>query len=179
MFGDWDKFLLEGDVLFKYMVRDFKSMINSQVIKDFEIEDSINRVSIDDIDVHSEVYKNDIHSLLLPWIQAEYKSGRLFEKGLWRPVRDWQCLSFHGLGYRILFQYKNYYFQLCIVSYEFIEQYELDNKGINENNSVYFSLAFIGWKNEGSDKLQPGNRHCIPPDNVMPDVFWNREYNIS
>ncbi len=177
MFGDWDKFLLEGDILFKYMLRDFKSMINGHVIKDFEIEDSINRISID-IDVNNEFYKNDIQTLLISWIQKEYESGRFFEKKLWRPVRDWQCLSFYGLGYKILFQYKNYYFQLCIDSYEFIKQYEFDNKGINETNSVYFSLAFFGWKNEESDRLQPGNKYCIPPDNAMPDVFWNKEYNI-
>lgn len=59
---------------------------------------------------------------LIPWIKNEHKENRLFDKTLWKPFRDHYHLHEMYYGYRRLFKYKHYYFQLvmetgCILDY--------------------------------------------------------------
>ena len=52
-----------------------------------------------------------IQKNLIAWIQTEFKSGRLFDKSLWKPVRDAYDISDMFFGYTYFFQYKEYYFK--------------------------------------------------------------------
>jgi hypothetical protein len=169
----WDKFLIEGDELFSYMIHNFNSMFDGEIIKHFRINygaymEVFGYESSDNID---EMYRNDIQKELLPWIYKEFENKELFNKENWKPFRDTYCFTAMYLGYKKMFQYKKYYFQLAI------------DKACGEcpycenKNTVYFEhfeLKMYGWVDEKSDKLQPDDRVAIPPDNIMPYEYWRR-----
>jgi hypothetical protein len=75
------------------------------------------------------------------------------------------------LGYRKMFQYKQYYFQLAIdarcgicINCNYCKK---------EEYNKHFILALYGWKDDDHDKLQPDDAIVIPNDNIMPDYYWN------
>jgi hypothetical protein len=171
----WDEFSEKGDKMFEYMTRNFDDMFDSESIKHFDIRYGISSVIGYENEIR-EKYSDDIQKGLIPWIQTELKSGRLFDKGLWRPFRDPYDITDMFFGYRLFFPYKEYYFQLAIyyecLNCKYCKYCDIDDD--NDEITIHFELALYGWKNENSDKLQPDNTVCIPSDTMVPDLYWNR-----
>ncbi len=173
----WNDFIIEGDALYNHMINNFNSMIDENEIKHFKIIDGIYR-HIDDTEKMTEEYYNSIQLELILWLKNEYEEERLFDKTLWKPFRNQSFLSYMYYGYRKLFQYKHYIFQLAIESYCELDECKYCNhtKDINFSicceNSQHFCLALYGWKEEGSNMLQPYNDSIIPDNNIMPEEHW-------
>ncbi len=163
----WKKFLEEGDILYNYMITNFENMFDGDTIKYFCVFDGIYRC-IADTDKITEEHGNDIEKELIPWIRKERDEGRLFDKTLWKPFRNQRMLLDMYYGYRILFTYKEYIFQLAVEDY--CDFYENNNNRIDDH--ACFFLALYGWKKEGSNLLQPYRDSIIPEDNIMPEEHW-------
>ena len=166
----WSKFLKEGDVIFNYMIQNYNLMINDNKIWGLEIFE-IRQKFGSEIHYLEKNYLDEIQKELIPWIQNQYKTGQLIEKSNWKPFRDHGFTTF-TLGYKVMFQYKQYYFQLsmdtdCPAITEFKDE---------EYSWVSFLLALYGWKEDGKEKLQPDDDVVIPPDNTMPEWYWDRKY---
>ncbi len=167
----WDRFLVEGDALFEYMIHNFEQMIDGFChIKHFVIRSGESAAS-DSVDELNESQLKDIETELVPWIKHEYENQRLFDKLQWKPIMDpcHHCYMF--LGYKHMFKFKQYYFQLALE--EACEQCtHEDAKQPLFIVTPHFELALYGWEIDGSDKLQPYNRVVIPYDNIMPAFYW-------
>ena len=173
----WDRFLLEGDSLYNYMIKNFEKMFDGNIIKHFCINDGIYR-HIKDTDKMNNEMSDEIEKELVPWIKKELKEGRLFNKTLWKPFRNNNTLTTMYYGYRKLFNYKQYIFQLSLEEYCELDEclycnpYNI-NKSICSENSQHFCLALYGWKDEGINMLQPYNQVIIPNNDLMKDIHWN------
>jgi hypothetical protein len=163
----WDRFLIEGDILYEYMTNNFENMFDENTIKHFCIINGIYR-NIKDTDKMTEEYGVEIEKELIPWIREELKEGRLFNKELWKPFRNQCQLLDMYYGYKILFNFKEYYFQLAIEDYC---DFDENNKRIDDR--ACFLLALYGWKNSNSNMLEPYNDSIIPEDNIMPEKHWS------
>jgi hypothetical protein len=169
----WSKFLKEGDILFDYMIKNYNVMINDNKIRGLEIFE-IRQNFYSEILYLEKNHFDEIQKELIPWIQNQYKTGQLFQKSNWKPFRDIGFTTF-TLGYKIMFQYKQYYFQLSLDTYYPFEE-QLKDDEYKEFDWVCFLLALYGWKEDGKEKLQPDNYVVIPSDNIMPDQYWDRIY---
>lgn len=167
----WSEFLIWGDNLFNYMIHNYNKMINDNNIYYFEITDYMDKFDKEAYELHDK-YLQDIEKNLIPWIQNEYKTGRLFEKSNWKPFRDQYDLLEMYFGYNKYVQFKNYYFQLAIS--EGCCADDCLNCDENELN-IHFELALFGWTEDGNHNLQPGNCHPIPSNNVIPEWYWKRK----
>jgi hypothetical protein len=165
----WDRFLIEGDELFNSMITEFHDMFNTNMtVKHYCIRNE--GVYDHGSKEVGEQYDDDIQKELVPWIQNEFKSGRLFTKTLWKPFRDC-CAPLHMyLGYKVMFTFKHYYFQLILDSGCYSKMCKYCDG--NENNNVHFELVLYGWKDETSEKLQPYTIDPIPLNNMLPERFW-------
>ena len=168
----WDEFLIQGDAVFDYMTQNFEKIMDETRTL-FSIVDKRRRYW-DELDELNEVYKDDIQKEFTSWIKNEFETHELFEKTNWKPFRDLEAAVTMNLGYRKMFQYKQYYFQLLIESdcyYDFEEF--VDNR--EDDPELYFVLALYGWKEDGHEKLQPDDRAIIPSDNLMPSWYWEMQ----
>jgi hypothetical protein len=169
----WNEFLEEGGEMFEYMTQNFDTMIDEDfTIKHFTIRHGIFNETENVIKIRKK-YGEDIQKNLIAWIQTEFKSGRLFDKSLWKPVRVSGDITDMFLGYRYFFSYKKYHFQLALyyVCMEYIFC-KCCNYSENDNLNIHFELALYDWKN---DKLQPDKNLCISSDNLIPNFYWSRE----
>lgn len=80
-------------------------------------------------------------------------------------------------GYKYLFQYKHYYFQLGIQKYcelevctycnhikgEYFEEYS--------DNSQHFMISLYGWKEDNSNVLLPYNL-LLSNNDIMEEKHW-------
>ncbi len=168
----WNSFIKEGDILFDYMINNFKTMFNNNNIKHFNIRDGIYGF-IYDVDEIYNKYKNDIEKELIEWIYNELNENRLYNNILWKPFRDQQCLSHMYYGYRHLFTYNQYIFQLTIEKYCELSECIYCNNNKEKifynynNNSKHFSLASYGI-NE-NNIVQPYDRKIV---DIIPDYEW-------
>jgi hypothetical protein len=172
----WDEFLEEGEQLHNYMINNFDNMFDENKIKHFSIRDDYYANINYGKNIMIE-YNKDIQIELIPWIRKEFKEGRLFNKEFWKPFRDYNLVDMF-YGYKYLFQYKHYYFQLAMETYcelYYDEPYPCkycDN--LNEDDiSPHFCLELYGWIDNKYDKLQPWNRILIPENNIIPETYWN------
>ncbi len=165
----WKEFLIQGDILFDYMIHNYDFMFDNESIKHFAIWYGIRELMTDCEDLEEEC-GNEIHKELVPWIRTEAEESRLFDKANWKPFRDKDVLTTMYLGYNKMFQYKQYYFQLAIDDWcDKTLRCDYCQKG---ENKTHFQLAMYGWAVEGKDKLQPQNYVNIPADNIMPELYW-------
>ena len=165
------RFVKEGDILFSYMIHNFVEMIDGDSkIKHFDINSGVFVLSeyIDDI---KEKYSNDIQCKLITWIKSELYDKGLFHKENWRPFRDQDLLLYMFLGYKKLFQYKQYLFQLSLETNCECDTCEYCEKEVNR---IHFSIALYGWKDECSTQLKPINLFTISKDMIIPESFWTR-----
>jgi hypothetical protein len=192
----WDRFINEGDILFNYMIHNFDKMFDGKlIIKHFDIESGFFGL-FDYIDDIKEQYNDNIQQELIHWIQKEFNNKELFQETNWRPFRDQDILTCMFLGYRRMFQYKHYIFQLilnsscencdvcnycknnedCTLSEPSSER-EMPSGERSSPEGTHFGLSFYGWKDKDYMKLQPYNNMSLSDDNVIPEQFWL--YNLK
>jgi hypothetical protein len=165
----WKEILKKGDKLYDYMRENFESMFDGEsVMKHFEIrfEGTCDLGS----EALTEKYGSEIQKELVPWIYNQEKLNSLFDKTNWKPFRDKYCFREMYMGYKYMFQFKNYFFQLGIE-----EECALDNCKYCENNEnqIHFQLIICGWKEKDDDNfLQPHIYFPILPNNIMPERYW-------
>lgn len=163
----WKKFVIECDLLFEYMTHNYDKILNEYTPNNFYICGGLRDV---DNDTLFDTYGDDILNKLIPWIQQEYESGRLFDKSKWRPVRDdaaHTCMI--GFGYRKMFVYNNYYLRLLIDSYRGDYTYSITN----EKYPVQFDLALYGYKDLHTNRTVPIDHDIITDDGYLSDFYWN------
>ena len=86
------------------------------------------------------------------WLLQEKEKG-LFNRDNWQIYRNRDEMTDMYIGYRTLFVYQQYYFQ---VSYDF----------------YFFALGLYRWKDESCEALQPDQRFVILSDHIMPERDW-------
>lgn len=174
----WDKFIIKGDQLYNHMISNYELMFDTNFnLRHFGITYGSNWGLIDHVNTINKLYNADIQINLIKWVQNEYNENRLFTEKYWKPFRDSYTMNDMHLGYKIMFVYKNYYFQLIIESIcNTIGECIYCNNYSDNNKSEFinFSLALYGWKDDMTDKLQPDNEVSILSDNIMPDYYWNQ-----
>ena len=166
----WDKFIVKGQELFDYMINNFNDMFDIDMkIKHFTLRDG----GVYDLGTEEIMIKHgtDIERELILWIYNEYNTNDLFNTNLWKPFRDDYIITDMYLGYRKLFTFKEYYFQLIIENK--CNSYDICEYCSNNKFTYCFSLVLYGWKNNKEYKLQPYNRVNILDDNILPDNEWN------
>jgi hypothetical protein len=148
----WEKLVKEGEVLFDYMIHNFETMFDGEFkIKHFDIEIGFIGLTSYAEEI-KEMYNDDIQKELIQWIKNEKRENALFQNHNWKPFRDPDLLLYMFLGYKKLFQYKEYVFQLSIITDCDLEI--CDYCKIKEN-SIHFCLTLYGWKDGSSAVLQP------------------------
>jgi len=170
----WKRFVEEGDELYNYMVNSFNYMIHGNLIKHFDVEIGIYPM-ISNIDAIKEKYFYDIQKEIIPWIHTQGKD--LFDYNNWIPFRDPDVLTTMFLGYRKMFQFKQYIFQLTITSQCNNEACHNCKIGDSIANK-HFGVALYGWIEENKINIQPRDTMALLEDNIMPDKywFWERKY---
>jgi hypothetical protein len=98
-------------------------------------------------------YGEELRLAFGTWLHHEIENNSIFDRENWQIFRKVDLMTHMYLGYRILFIYHHYYFQ---VSYDF----------------YFFGLVLYGWKEADKEKLQPDNRVNIPDDKYMPEDDW-------
>lgn len=167
----WERFLKEGDELFNYMVNNFEKMFeNDTHIRHYRVREGIYS-NVSEIDIIEKLYNNDIEKECIEFIRNELKNKLLFDKLNWKPFRDSYYLSEMYFGYKKLFKFKQYYFQLGIED-------ECENSNCKYCINIripHFVAALYGWKDNMSNKLQPYKYVEIPKDNIIPEWDWSRK----
>jgi hypothetical protein len=142
----WTKHIKPSDYLFHYLHEHYHDLFDEENrIKHFDMRPA-SASMLGHYETIQELYGNDIHNAIVPWIHNEYLSGRLMNKDNWKPFHDPDCYSAIYNGYRILFSFNNYLFQLA-----------MDNDGDCINNEftywTSFQVALYGWKQEDVDEI--------------------------
>jgi hypothetical protein len=157
---DWKRHLEKGDILFKYMLENLDSMLNEETLKKhFYIVAGLFALDAYDDDVY-EAHGNDILENLRPWIQNEFITNRLFNRELWRQFREAVGYNSSYLGYKKMFSYRGYLFQLII-----------DNTGY----CTHFELALFDSDDidEFKGSKVPGCLGPLSADMMFPEDRWN------
>ena len=112
----WDRFVEHGQYLFKRTTREYDTMLEGDsIVKHIGFRVSgyehIDRKILDTI-----VRENGepIQRELVPWIRAQHKGHMLFSPINWKPVNDMYVFIDMYMGYRKVFRYQQYYFQLSL-----------------------------------------------------------------
>ena len=164
----YERFLQEGAELFTCLKNNFKDVFeNEDTLVLFDITDKRRCYYYKEIEKIKDKYFNDIQKELIVWIHNEHASGSLFLESNWKPFRDLDIMTTMFFGYKRMFKYKQYYFQLIMDGY--IDDCEGNDK------RVLFELNLYGWMDDTHEKLQPDDMAIIPPDAMMPSWYWNVE----
>lgn len=152
--SDWEGCIYEVYSLYTYLCCHFDDMLDGDQIRHFDIHyaDSLMMGYYEDV---AEKYGEEIHSALTPWIREEAKSGRLFETSYWKPFRVPYLYTACYAGYRKLFKYDKYFFQLTIIN-----DHNWNEHGQWEKWKS-FGLALYGWENNQVDNNM-----------LLLDTYW-------
>lgn len=166
----WSIFLEECEKLLTYMIENFESMIDGQFVKHLSVRcEGVSDLGSREV---TEEHGPEIQEKVTPWLRDQFEKGYLTEKTNWSPFRDRCCFTSMYAGYRRLFQFEKYYFQLlldkgCEIDLEDC-RYSLNNE-----NGTCFQLLLYGWKeNENDIFIQPYGDVYILPDNIMSSSTW-------
>lgn len=151
----WKRFVKEGDILYNYMMLNFNHMVREESITHFDIVYGRYCV-MDDTDEIKNKYISEIQKKLILWIHNQGKD--LFDYNNWIPFRDEYVLTTMFLGYRKMFIYKKYVFQLSLVT---------------KCKSIHFVASLYGWLE--NNILQPDDFFTLPEDNIIPEKIWYSE----
>lgn len=102
-----------GEELYEYMIHHYQEMIDTEVkqIRNFTIWYTTIDMMYEYIPI-TTLYEQEMERLLIPWLEEEYQSGRLFERSHWKAFRDAYDFNDIHMGYRYLFVFHEYVFQL-------------------------------------------------------------------
>ena len=142
--------LLYGDGLYDYMIHHFEEMMDEEnkVIYNFNVW----YTTIDMMYEHDQISKQygvEIEQMLIPWLHEEYQSGRLFEQDHWKAFRDAYDFNEIYMGYRYLFLFHEYVFQLHL-SPNVGECTECDN----HSQHAYFQVGLYVRKQDRKDSYR-------------------------
>lgn len=171
----WKRFLQEGAQYFMYMTHNYESMIDGEVrIPHFTIHPDINCERYDTYEI-KKIYGDEIQKELICWLNNEMKAMRLFDTSNWKPFRDTIHLMYFYLGYRKLFYFKEYYFQIGIDKcYEDVCNDCKNDTQTNHKNTIHFELSVFGIKNKFNNSIFTYLDKTINlPDDNIPDFYWN------
>jgi hypothetical protein len=171
---NWKSVAKEGNELFEYLIQNYYNMLDGEdKIKHFDVGFGWYWLIGDAFKIKMKD-SDEIQHELIPWIKREFNEGELFKKKNWKPFRNQDTIIYMFLGYKRLFQFKHYYFQLTLSS-------DCENDTINckycqkEDYGNHFGVALYGWKDINYDKLQPVNVLHILEDNMIPESHWAKK----
>jgi len=128
--------------------------------------------------VINELYQTQrefIQKELVPWIRKEHANHLLFSPINWKPVRDWYLpMNCMYMGYRKVFPYRQYYFQLALDDYICDHECSYCN-GTEGRRHACFQLALLGWKDDNDENMIPYQELNIPSNNLIPYSLWKWE----
>lgn len=164
----------DGEELYEYFIHHFDDL--------FEPTGAIRRFNMrytwyDTMPFYEEVYKRcgkKVHREIILWIREEQRTGRLFDKKLWKPCLDQD--SFHSIyyGYRKLFFFHDFfYFQLIIEH----NNYDTTNREIK--SCIVLQAGLYGWKEKGTDSMKPHDTIIMEKDMMIPDRYWSCDKDIK
>lgn len=162
----------DGVNLYSYMCSQFrtKDIDKYNYIKYFEIKDFPNK-SYRYLNKVKDEFEAIIQPDLLKWIRQERDSGQLFDKINWKIFEDlWENTQSY-IGYRKLFTYRQYYFQLTVDYF-----YNFDHSPNEDGNELHLQLLLYGWKDDSFKYIQPDNIYSMTSDISIPE--WD-EYRYA
>ena len=145
----WTECSPEGLKSFNYMISRFEEMFESEsTIKEFYVN-PLNEAFYGSHDEFNDIYNKEIQKQLIIWLRKELADNRLFDVNYWKPFEDRVYMRTMYMGYKQMFMFNNYYFQLIISAAEDVE--------------YCFELIY----HYGLSSL---------PDDMMPSNYWNSKY---
>ncbi len=168
----WESIVEEADDLFDDLIHKYENKFDGEEkIKHFDVGAGWYSL-FDEASEIKEKYNDEIQRELVPWIKNEFQNNELFKIENWKPFRNRYEYVFMYLGYRKLFQYKHYIFQLALLS-----DCELDECKYCEKKEYgfHFGLEICGWKERNHVELHPVNIITILDDNIVPKSFWDEK----
>jgi hypothetical protein len=167
---DWIVFLEQEKVFLNFLTDNYESMFDGDTINHFDIYTADWGLDQDDIDILKEQYGTEIQKELIGWISQEMKTSALFDQNNWRPFRDSYLIVTMREGYRKLFIYKNFCFQLCIDD-ECEEECVICSQ-THIYHAIHFGLIFHGWLSNEHNKVLPKKQITILSDYSYPEDLW-------
>lgn len=169
----WKAFLEKGDNLYVYMIHNYHNMFDGNNIKHFNLEELYQGGTLYGEDFFLE-YKNDIHSNVCLWIKNEFEEKELLNKMLWKPFHCSDNPNNMYYGYRKLFRYKNYYFQLSIGETCFADEcIYCKRRNSSMLDVIHFYLLLYGWVTDNSINLMPYHNLTLEENNLISEYYWN------
>lgn len=166
----WDRFVEDGQCLFHRMTCEYDTMLEGDsIVKHVGFRVSgYGHIDSKILDTIKQEHGEQIQKELVPWIRSQHRGHMLFSPINWKPVNDMYVLHDMYMGYRKVFRYQQYYFQLSLSEGCHCVDCLTRRNGI----PIRFEVALLGWKDDTSDKLQPNNKMLIPASNLLPYSFW-------
>lgn len=168
LLSGWEKCIEKGKKLHQCMIDTFDDSFDDDgKIVEFNIYYVYASTDLEAQHLVEDGFKDEIHEKLLPWLHEERRSGRLFQQKDWKPFRDPYDIVDIFYGYRKLFVFDKYYFQL-----------EVDDWGIHQEDgsikkTVTFHLRVYGWKEKDTSYVQHYGHVLINEDTMrMPSHDW-------
>ena len=160
----WPDMLEEGERLHSHLLTHYEEMMGEERMEHFDIHYTSYTTSCE-YEYINDRYGDKIKEAIRPWIEEEYRSGRLLERDNWKPFRDQCNYTSMYYGYRPLFIfYDILYFQLTI-----------RDRGVDGPDGrlrwyILFEAALYGWKEEGKEALVPDRQVLV--DDLMLERDW-------
>ena len=110
----WNRFEREADEAYSYMVMNLEHMIDAERLLHFSIQPSWNGNTVGYYEEIKQAHQHQLEGVVLTWIRQERDAGRLLIRENWLPYRHSLDHTVSYLGYRGLFCFKEYVFQLSI-----------------------------------------------------------------
>ena len=174
----WESLARACDELFDSLINKYENKFDGEEkIKHFDViftNYTCGR-GCEDFEELKEKYSNKLQPELIPWIKNELQKNELFKIENWKPYRHPinECDVY--IGYRKLFQYKHYVFQL-ILTYDCYVPYVSPCIYCEKDDNIgHFDLVLHGWKDKNYEKLQPEDMITVLDDNILPESFWSEK----
>jgi hypothetical protein len=170
-----EQLLKRGNELYQAMISNFDEIFDGDHIRHFRVR-SIGVYDLGSEKVMEE-HGDNIKKELLLWIDNEYKGGDLFVISNWRMCHDRYSSSYMYIGYKKLFQFKNYYFGLlfntiCMKDIKDCIYCMKHEYGKTFDKEYHFQLLLYGWK--GKDGIFHGNKKFVNLEsNTISENYWN------
>jgi hypothetical protein len=160
----WPELLEEGERLHTHLIQHYEEMMEERRMEYFDIYYTSYATSCE-YEYISKRYGDKIKEAIRPWIEQEYKSGRLLERDQWKPFRNQCNYTIMYCGYRHLFVFHDIlYFQLIICDQI------VDEPDRTLGQYILFNAALYGWKEEGKEALVPDRQVLV--DDRMLESDW-------
>jgi len=167
----WDRFLKEGDIIYDYIIHHFEDMFEScgTIIKQYDMR-YMSYLTSGYYERVNEEYGQQVHKDIIPWIREEHQSGRLFNKENWKPFRDQLNFTDMYYGYRKLFCFHEFFFQLAAAE---VRQ-DIPTGGLEK--SINFQVALYGWTEKDNKYVKPYTANIMVDENnrmIQKHWEWN------